>query len=181
MQEPSMTTREQTLRPLARTVVRVAAIALGAFACAQGLAFAQGTKAADDLAIVVHPSTPVSGLSFAELRQVFVGDRQYWTKDVPVVLLIRAPASAERDAVLKTIYQMTEPQFKQFWIAKIFRAETVTPPKIVYSSDSTNQLVEAVPGAIAFMLAKDVRPGLKVLRIDGHLPGEPGYRLHQRP
>ena len=37
---------------------------------------------------------------------------------------------------------MTEPQFKQFWIAKIFRAETAIPPKIVYSSDSTNQLVE---------------------------------------
>ena len=141
---------------------------------------AAGAKSGD-LAIVVHPDTPVSQLSFAELRQVFLGDRQYWTRDMPVVLLIRAPSSAERDSVLKTMYQMTEPQFKQFWIAKIFRAETATPPKIVYSSDSTNQLVTAVPGAIAFMLASDVRPGLKVLKIDGHLPGEPGYRLHVKP
>ncbi len=97
---------------------------------------------------------------------------------MPVVLLIRAPATAEREAVLKTIYRMTEPQFKQFWIAKIFRAETATPPKIVYSSDTTSQLVEAVPGAIAFMAASEVRPGLKVLKIDGLLPGEPGYPLH---
>jgi ABC-type phosphate transport system substrate-binding protein len=133
---------------------------------------------AGDLAIVVHPETPVTQLTFAELRQVFVGDRQYWTRDMPVVLLIRAPATAEREAVLKTIYRMTEAQFKQFWIAKIFRAETATPPKIVYSSDATNQLVEAVPGAIAFMGASDVRPGLKVLRIDGRLPGETGYPLH---
>lgn len=134
-------------------------------------------KRSTDLAIVVHPTTPVDGLTFAELRQVFVGDRQYWTSEMPVVLLIRAPSSTERDAVLKTIYRMTEPQFKQFWIAKIFRAETATPPKIVYSSDSTNQLVEAVPGAVAFMVASDVRPGLKVLRIDGRLPGEPEYPL----
>jgi hypothetical protein len=130
-----------------------------------------------DLAIVVHPSTPVSELTFAELRQVFVGDRQYWSRDMPVVLLIRAPTSMERSVVLKTIYRMTEPQFKQFWIAKIFRAETATPPKIVYSNDSTNQLVESVPGAIAFMAAPDVRPGLKIVRIDGRLPGEAGYPL----
>ena len=131
-----------------------------------------------DLAIVVNPGTPVSQLTFAELRQVFLGERQYWNPATAVVLLIRAPAAAERDAVLNVIYQMREPQFKQYWIAKIFRAEMTSPPKLVYSNESANQLVAAIPGAIAFMAASDVKPGLKVLRVDGHLPGEPGYRLH---
>jgi hypothetical protein len=40
-----------------------------------------------------------------------------------------------------------------------------------------NELVTAIPGAIAFVIARDVEPGIKVLRIDGHLPGEPGYPL----
>lgn len=132
----------------------------------------------NDLAIVVHPSTPVSNVTFAELRQYFLGERQYWTKDLPVVLLMRAPTSAERDAVLNVIYEMKEPQFKQYWIAKIFRAELSSPPKIVYSNDSANQLVSVIAGSIAFMAASDVRPGLKVLRVDNHLPGEAGYRLH---
>lgn len=131
-----------------------------------------------DLAIVVHPDTPVNQLTFAELQKVFLGERQYWTPTVPVVLLIRAPTSAERDAVLNAIYQMREPQFKQYWIAKIFRAEMTSPPKVVYSNESANQLVAAIPGAIAFMAASDVKPGLKVLRIDGHLPGQTEYRLH---
>ena len=133
---------------------------------------------ANDLAIVVHPDTPVTKLTFAELRQVFLGDRQYWTKEVPIVLLVRAPTSVERDAVLNVIYQMKEPQFKQYWIAKIFRAELSSPPKIVYSNDSANQLISTINGSIAFMAASDVKPGLKVLRIDDRLPGEPGYRLH---
>jgi ABC-type phosphate transport system substrate-binding protein len=137
-----------------------------------------GQTKTGDLAIVVHPSTPVSQLTFAELRQVFLGERQYWNPATAVVLLIRAPTSAERNAVLNVIYQMREPQFKQYWIAKIFRAEMTSPPKVVYSNESANQLVAAIPGAIAFMAAGDVKPGLKVLRIDGHLPGEPGYRLH---
>ena len=68
-----------------------------------------------DLAIVVHPSTPVDGITFAELRQIFLGERQYWTPAMPVVLLIRAPVAVEREAVLKVIYGMTEGQFKQYW------------------------------------------------------------------
>ncbi len=130
-----------------------------------------------DIAVVVHPDTPVSNLSLAEVRKVFLGDRQYWSTNVPVVLMIRAPVARERDVVLKIIYQMSESQFKQYWIAKIFRAESATAPKVVYSSDMANQLVTAIPGAIAFIDSKDVKPGSKVLRVDGRLPGEPGYPL----
>jgi hypothetical protein len=38
-------------------------------------------------------------------------------------------------------------------------------------------LVAAMPGAIAFIDARNVRPGLKVLRVDGHLPGDRDYPL----
>jgi ABC-type phosphate transport system substrate-binding protein len=130
-----------------------------------------------DIALVAHPDTPVSDLSLAEVRKVFRGDRQYWSKDMPVVLFIRAPGARERDVVLKVIFQMTEAQFKQYWIAKIFRAEAASAPKIVYSNDMAAQLVSAVPGAIAFIDARDVKPGVKVIRVDGHKPGEPGYPL----
>ena len=130
-----------------------------------------------DVAVVVQPDTPVSNLSLAEVRKIFLGDRQYWTANMPVVLLIRAPVARERDVVLKTIYQMSESQFKQYWIAKIFRAESVSAPKVVYSNDMASDLVTALPGAIAFIDSRDVRPGTKVVRVDGRLPGEPGYTL----
>ena len=130
-----------------------------------------------DVAVVVHPDTPISNLSLAEVRKVFLGDRQYWSTNIPVVLMIRAPVARERDVVLKIIYQMSESQFKQYWIAKIFRAESATAPKVVYSNDMANQLVTAIPGSIAFIDSKDVKPGSKVLRVDGRLPGEPGYPL----
>src|ERR1700687_2031587 len=102
-----------------------------------------------DIAVVVHPDAPVSNLSLADVRKVFLGDRQYWSTNIPVVLLIRAPVARERDVVLKIIYQMSESQFKQYWVAKIFRAEIASPPKIVYSNDLQSDLVTAMPGAIA--------------------------------
>jgi ABC-type phosphate transport system substrate-binding protein len=132
---------------------------------------------ASDMAVIVNSSTPVSDLSLAEVRKVFRGDRQYWTKDVPVVLLIRAPQSRERTVILKTLYGMTESQFKQYWIAKIFRAEATTAPKIVYSNDMAEELISVIPGAIAFIPATDVKDGFKVVKIDGLLPGDPRYPL----
>ena len=154
-----------------------------AFLAATGLALlalqslhAQGQRDSS-VAVVVHPDVPVTNLSLQEVRSVFLGDRQYWNSKLPVVLLIRAPVAHERDVVLRVIYEMSEVQFKRYWIAKIFRAESATPPKIVYSNDMTNELTAAIPGAIAFLDSQDVRPGVKVVRVDGYLPGEPGYPL----
>jgi ABC-type phosphate transport system substrate-binding protein len=138
---------------------------------------AQTARGGGDIAVVVHPDTPVSDLTLSDVRKVLLGERQYWSAKLPVVLLIRAPVARERDVVLRVIYQMSEEQFKQYWVAKIFRAEATTPPKIVYSNDMQYELISGIPGAIGFMDARNVRPGLKVLRVDGHLPGDKEYPL----
>src|ERR1700674_1512151 len=135
------------------------------------------TSRGADIAVVVNADTPVAELSLSEVRKVLLGERQYWNSKLPVVLLIRAPLARERDVVLRVIYQMTEAQFKQYWVAKIFRAEAASPPKIVYSNDMQHELVAALPGAIAFVDARNVGAGLKVLRVDGHLPGDRDYPL----
>jgi ABC-type phosphate transport system substrate-binding protein len=135
------------------------------------------TSKDNDVAVVVNSDTPVSDLSLSEVRKVLLGERQYWNSKLPVTLLIRAPVARERDVVLKVIYQMSEAQFKQYWVAKIFRAEVASPPKIVYSNDMQYEMVAAIPGAIAFVDARAVRPGVRVLKVDGHLPGEKGYPL----
>jgi ABC-type phosphate transport system substrate-binding protein len=138
---------------------------------------AQAETAGGDIAVVVNPNVPVNDLTFAEVRKLLLGDRQFWSSSLRVTLLIRAPAAREREVVLKTVYQMTEAQFRQYWIAKVFRAEAASGPKIVYSNEEASELVAGIPGSIAFVDASRVPKGLKVLRIDGRLPGEKGYRL----
>src|SRR5579864_1212024 len=133
--------------------------------------------AENDIAIVVRPDVPVENLTFAELRRVMLGDRQFWTSNLRVTLLVRAPGARERDVVLKTIYQMSEAQFRQYWIAKVFRAEAASGPRIVYSNEMAEELVSGLPGAVAFVDADQVPKGLKVLRINGLLPGAKGYPL----
>jgi hypothetical protein len=132
---------------------------------------------AADVAIIVRPDLPVDDLTFAEVRKLFLGDRQYWKGNLRVTLLVRAPVARERDIVLRTIYSMSEAQFRQYWISKVFRAETATGPKVVYSNEMANELVAAIPGAVAFVDATHAPKNLKVLRIDGRLPGDRGYPL----
>ena len=132
--------------------------------------------AANDLAVVVHPDVPSTGVSFPELRQLLFADRVFWSPKVRVTILI--PAGRERTVLLNTVYRMTEAQFRQFWIARIFRAEASIGPKIVYTDEMAVELVEAIPGALAVIDAAHVPGHLRVLKIDGRLPGEKGYPLH---
>src|SRR5579871_537681 len=142
-----------------------------------GLVVPPAGSADNDIAVVVRPDTPADNLSFGEIRKLLLGDRQFWNSNLRVTLLIRAPTSRERDVVLKTIYQMSESQFRQYWISKVFRAEAAGGPKIVFSNEMATELVSAIPGSVAFVEAAEVPKGLKVLKIEGKLPGEKGYAL----
>jgi len=138
---------------------------------------AAAVEDAIDVAIVVKPEVPVDNLSMADVRKVFMGERQYWNSGMRVTLLVRAPVARERSIVLDKLYEMTEAQYRQYWISKVFRADAATGPKIVYTNDMAVELVKAIPGAVAFVDAKKVPAGLKVLKVDGKLPGEKGYPL----
>ena len=129
------------------------------------------------VAIVVRPDLPVDNLSFAELRRLMLGDRQFWSSNLKVTLLVRAPRAHERDVILNLIYKMSEAQFRQYWIAKVFRAEASSSPRIVYSNEMATEMVAEIPGAVAFVEASRAPKELKVLKIDGRLPGDPQYPL----
>jgi len=139
--------------------------------------FSAEGEAQHPLAIVVHKDSKVDDLSLEELRNIFLANQQFWPDRTRIILLVRAPKSEERDFVLNTIYQMDEAQFRQYWIAKMFRAEVPRGPKIVFSTDMMLELVVAIPGSISFINASEVTDDVRVVRIDGKLPTEEGYPL----
>ena len=138
---------------------------------------ADEVTASSAIAIVVHKDTKVENLSLEDLRSIFLADQQFWQNRKRIILLVRAPQSDERDFVLNRIYQMSEAQFRRYWIAKMFRAEVPRGPKIVFSTNMTLDLVVAIPGSISFMRADEVSDDVKLIRVDGKLPSEEGYPL----
>src|SRR5690348_8995633 len=99
-------------------------LAVGACCLGRSQAAAAGVAAPSaDVAVVVNPQSPVDNLSMSELKSTVKGDRQFWKPNQRITILIRAPIAHERDVLLKKVYKMSEAEFKQYWVAKVFRTE----------------------------------------------------------
>ena len=130
------------------------------------------------IAVIVHEQVPFDDLSLPELRKIFLGERQAWSPELTVTLLLPPHDTPERQVLLKKIYQQrSEVQVQHYWINRLFGDEVQTGPKITGSNEMSASLVREIPGAIALVPADRIPPGVKVLRIDGKKPGQAGYPL----
>jgi phosphate transport system substrate-binding protein len=130
-----------------------------------------------DVAVVVNPKNPVNDISKSELRKIFAGEKRTWARGVSIKLVVRVPGSYER-AVLLRLLGMSESEYKQYWVAQVFHGEAQAEPVALFSNGMQKEAIAAFPGAIALVTLGDVKPGMKVLKVDGHAPGEPGYSVY---
>jgi ABC-type phosphate transport system substrate-binding protein len=165
------------LRPSRRPLIAFAMVLIVWTGVARARVAAQPQPPQADIAVIVHSDVAVDNLTIAELRRILLGDREFWSTGLRVSLLIRAPVARERDVAVKDVCQMTEAQFRSHWIGKVFRNETSSGPRIVYSAQMALDQVSRTPGAISFVESSAVGKGVKVLKIDGRSPGQQGYRL----
>ncbi len=118
----------------------------------------------DVLTIVLHPSSPVRGLSRAQLRRIFGGEITDWAavggRPGPIHLVSREAGSGSREA---------------------FRALVghISPRAIVQNSSGAIRVaVMDDPQAIGYVSLAVARMGrVRPLPVDGRRPGEPGYPL----
>jgi hypothetical protein len=135
------------------------------------------TTQADDIAVVVSPGNPATEISVAELRKMFAGTKRSWPGGKPIQLITRGPGCRERLVLLRLV-AMSESEFKQYWTAQVFRGDADAEPLTVPSVGMQKEALKSFPGAISLVNLRDVKPGMKVLKVDGLLPSTPGYPLH---
>jgi ABC-type phosphate transport system substrate-binding protein len=141
------------------------------------LAFTPSAVAQGDFAVVVPPENPITNLSRGDLRKLLNGEKRTWPSGVPVKIIVRAPGSRERTALLKFLNQ-SESDYKQYWTAQVVRGEADTEPFVSPSLGMVLEAVRVLPGGISLVYVGDLKPGVKVVKIDGLLPGSPGYSIH---
>jgi len=134
-------------------------------------------NAKQSLAIVVNRSNPINNLSFTELRKIFLGDRNHWPNGHRIAIVMLEYDHPERRAVLRLIYRMEEKAYEDFLLRGVFRGDVFVAPKTLASPTIVRKFVFNAPGAIGYLRASDVDESVKVVRIDGLLPEEKGYRL----
>jgi len=138
---------------------------------------AGGDRESGDIAIVVNSSNPTENLSVAEVRRILLGERMFWAGNVQIKLVLRERGAKEREQVLSRLLKMNDEAFDGHWRAKVFRGEAPGEPLAVNTTAQVVQYVARLPGAIAFMPMKGRPPELKIVKLEGKLPGETGYIL----
>ncbi|HUU21063.1 MAG TPA: phosphate ABC transporter substrate-binding protein [Phycisphaerae bacterium] len=180
-------------RPGAKVEVQGGGSTAGLQACAEGIAdigtcsrglkedearrFRGITIALDGLAVVVHRSNPVSGLSGAQIRDIFSGAISNWSEvggnDQPIRLITREEGSGTREAFVKLVMQAkgpaggvsAPPANGQKEPARISRRALTQE-----SNGAVKELVRHDPAAIGYMSLGLVGGDLNILTVDGVHP-----------
>jgi hypothetical protein len=148
-----------------RTVIFLAAAVLFVLA---GAADAM----AQDVAVVVHRSNPADTISMSDLRKFLLTQQTQWPNGKKVTVVM---TQSERTGTLKTVCGMNENDFNVHLMHATFNGDSADPPKVVGSGVQVKQTVAGAVGAIGFMRASDVDESVKVLKVNGFVPGQPGY------
>lgn len=155
-----------------RTIL--AALVLAGLVTATCTVFAQ---AGGDVAVVVNPANPIDSITSADLKKVFSGDKSSWGGGLSVTPFVRAAQAHERDVLLKVIMKMTDGQYQEFWVKKLYSGSSAHEPLAVMSNSMQLDAVRTQKGGIALITASEVKDGVKVIKVDGVAPGGAGYPL----
>jgi ABC-type phosphate transport system substrate-binding protein len=134
----------------------------------------------EDLAIIVNKSNPIDNLSLAELRKLFLAEQAQWSDHRRVTVVMLQPGQPERESVLRLIYRMTESSFTRYFLHGQYTGEIQSTPKVLATAASACKFIFNVPGAIGYVRFSEVDDSVKVVRVDGRMPGESGYPVKVR-
>jgi phosphate transport system substrate-binding protein len=122
----------------------------------------------DGIAIIVHPSNPLTNISLAQIRKIFVGAVKNWrVLGVPphaIDLITREEGSGTREA------------FEHLVMGK----QEITPAALVQDSNgSVREIVAGDPYSLGYISAGLVNHRVKALAIDGVLPIRENIKNHK--
>jgi ABC-type phosphate transport system substrate-binding protein len=128
--------------------------------------------AARDVAVIVDKRNSLDGVSGAELSKMLRAGVRKWPDGRKVVVVVKDASSADMKMVLDKVPVKGEEDLKS--LAAAHPGEVI----VVDSDQVLLKAVETNPGAIGLINVYSITSGVKVLKIDGKLPLEPGYLLH---
>lgn len=121
--------------------------------------------------VVVPRASPLGDVSLADLRRVYGGGAATTLRPLNL-----PPGVPERIAFDRRVLAMEPAQVARFWIDRRIRGQS-GPPRVLPTGQLVVRIVARVPDTIGYALEMAIVDGVKVVRVEGKKPGEPGYPL----
>jgi hypothetical protein len=130
-----------------------------------------------NLAVVTSPASRLDNVALADLAKFCKGTAKAWPDGRNFQLVMHDPDSPEMHLAVQRLFGLMPPDAKQA-IAKLNAARPgVMVVRIVENDGDLMSTVAATPGAIGVLDVYSITSAVKVLRVDGKLPFDPGYAL----
>ncbi len=134
-----------------------------------------GAAGGAPVAVVVSSKLSVDDISLGDLKRLYKGS-PVMAGGKSLVPLTYPKSSRERQRFDEAVLGMSPDQVSLYWIDRKIRGQAGAP-KAIDSEAVLVKVVSKVDGTIGFVGPGAVIPGVKVLRVDGKRPEEPGYPL----
>ena len=149
--------------------LRIAALAALLFSAAQ-----PGLGAMKNWAVIVAAGSKIQDLSLADLSKFCKGTQKTWPDGRNFTLVVRNPESPEMRSAMEKLLGTSTTDNKP---AASKQNESRAILKVVDTDEDLIRTVSSTPGAIGLVDVYSINSSVKVLRIDGKLPFDPGYVL----
>jgi len=127
------------------------------------------------IAVVVHPSNTIEGLSLDKLRRLFLGQARTFPAGGHARLGVLSSSAETFD---RAALGLQPDIVRSRWMAMIFRGEATTIPAELTTADDVKRFVRDHPDAIAILPVAQLDASVKAIAIDGRRPSEAGYVIH---
>jgi ABC-type phosphate transport system substrate-binding protein len=136
----------------------------------------------DDVAVIVHKSNPVMGMTLAQLRAILLGAGSKWSSGHRITAVLTPAGRPERSGTLRVVCGMSETDFNLSFIHGWRNPDgsingAAEHPAVRDTGLSVRQSVATTPYEIGFIKASEVDDSVKVITVEGRRPGEQDYKL----
>jgi len=131
-------------------------------------------NAAEPLVIVVAKASPLKELSLEDLQRLYRGDINS-LQGKRMLPLNHLPRTALREHFDQRVLGMNAEETARYWIDRRIRGQSSAPRSV--PARLMAAVVAKLPHSIGYVSGGSADPALTVLRINGKLPGEPGYPI----
>ncbi len=127
---------------------------------------------AEPIAIVTNKTNDINGLRSSSLSKIFMGRKGKWPDGQKIFVVERLSDSEIRFQFYKIV--LNAKPTKTFLKP---RSPVTFKPMVLKTGKSTCKFVSRIPNAIGYIYLSKVNKKVKVLQIDGKLPGEEDYKI----
>jgi hypothetical protein len=125
---------------------------------------------------IVSDRSRLTDIHANDLRRIFLGYAELDPDGRPIIPLNHPPGAEARTRFDRVLLGFGPDDAAKYWVDQRIRGARL-PPRTAAPEHLLQRVVAKLPGAISYVPAGSVMPGVRALTIDGRTAGQAGYPL----